>query len=56
MDIEARNQPHSGLASMDDGLSNKHPGKVLSTVVLGFWLAVDGRPRFTLVALHSEGV
>jgi len=24
--VKARNQPHSGLASMDDGLSNKHPG------------------------------
>lgn len=23
---EARNQPHSGFASMDDGLSDKHPG------------------------------
>ena len=24
---EARNQPHSGFASMDDGLSDKHPGE-----------------------------
>ncbi|CAJ1444698.1 unnamed protein product, partial [Effrenium voratum] len=24
--VKARNQQHSGFASMDDGLSNKHPG------------------------------
>jgi len=24
--VKARNQPHSGFASMDDGLSDKHPG------------------------------
>mmetsp|Transcript_2476 Transcript_2476/g.2701 ORF Transcript_2476/g.2701 Transcript_2476/m.2701 type:complete len:81 (+) Transcript_2476:195-437(+) len=31
--VKARNQPHSGFASMDDGLSDKHPGvsSLLST-------------------------
>ena len=24
--LQARNLPHSGYASMDDGLSDKHPG------------------------------
>lgn len=33
--VKARNEPHAGLGSMDDGLSNKHPG-ISSLVSAGY--------------------